>query len=104
MTEDALISMRTGGAFKTSREFEDWVSKQQNPIESRRKLRTVTLPNDGPEGFPFLDISDMPRFMESRKSLFGGLEGSVTGAGLLLAEIVLLFFLGFVAFARSDVR
>jgi len=104
MTEDALISKRTGGAFKTSREFEDWVFKQKDPLESRRNLRTLTLPNDGPQGFPFLDISDMPRFMEPRKSLFGGLEGSMAGAGLLLAEIVLLFFLGFVAFARADVR
>lgn len=103
-TEDALISGRTGGEFKTEKALDEWASKQKDQMARWRKLGTVPLPGDSPQAFPFLDVSDMPRFTEPPRSLFKGLEGSVAGAGLLLAEIVLLFFLGFVAFARADVR
>ena len=103
-TEDALVSGRTGGEFKTEKALDDWASKQTDRMARWRKLGTVPLPSDGPQAFPFLDVSDMPRFTEPPRSLFKGLEGSVAGAGLLLTEIVLLFFLGFVAFARADVR
>lgn len=103
-TEDAFIFGRTGGEFKTEKALDEWASKQKDPMARWRKLGTVPLPDDSPQKFPFLDISDMPRFVEPPEALFSGLEGSVAGAGMLLGAIVLLFFLGFVAFARADVR
>ncbi len=103
-SEDELIAARTGGEFKTAAEFEAWASKQTDIRTRWLKLGTVKLAGDGPTDFPFLDVSDMPRLTASRGSLFSGLESSALGLGLLLAEGVLLFYLGFVAFIRYDVR
>jgi len=103
-TEDELIERRTAGEFKTAREFEDWASKQTDARTRWLKLSTVDLPGDGPNDFPFLDVSDMPRFEVRPGSLFGGLGPSAFGLGLLLAAAVLLFYLGFIAFIRYDVR
>ena len=46
----------------------------------------------------------MPRFEVRAAALFSGLESSVLWVGFLLIEAVLLFYLGYVAFIRYDVR
>jgi hypothetical protein len=104
MAEDELIERRTGGEFTNARDFDAWASKQKDPMARWRKLDTVDLPGDSPEDFPFLDVSDMPRFEDPPKTLLAGLESSIPRAGALLVEAVLLFYLGFVAFIRFDVR
>ena len=103
-TEDELVEGRTGGEFKTGAAFEAWRSQQKDQWAAWQKLSKVKLRGDGPEDFPYLDISDMPRFPDRPLRLFSGLEGSILGAGLLLAEIVFVFCLGYVAFLRFDVR
>ena len=67
-------------------------------------LNKVKLPGDSPEGFPFLDPPRMPRFPDRPGTLLTGLGPSAVGAGFLLVEAVFLFYLGFVAFIRFDVR
>ncbi len=104
MTEDELVEKRTGGEFTSAAAFDEWASLQADFRVRGRKLNTVKVPGDGPQDFSFLDVSDMPRFADPPKTLFAGLEGSVTRAGLLAVEAVLLFYLGFVAFIRYDVR
>jgi ABC-type transport system involved in multi-copper enzyme maturation permease subunit len=104
MTEDELIERRTGGEFTNARDFDAWASEQKDPMVRWRKLGAVALPGDSPEDFPFLDVSDMPRFEDPPKTLLAGLENSIPRAGALLVETVLLFYLGFVAFIRFDVR
>jgi hypothetical protein len=46
----------------------------------------------------------MPRFPDRPGTLLAGLGSSAVGAGLLLVEAVLLFYLGYIAFIRYDVR
>jgi ABC-type transport system involved in multi-copper enzyme maturation permease subunit len=103
-TEDALVEKRTGGEFKTAKEYDAWASQQKDFRLRWEKLSTVDIKGDSPQDFPFLDVSDMPRFEVRAGSLFSGLEASVLWVGFMLIEAVLLFYLGYVAFIRYDVR
>jgi hypothetical protein len=103
-TEDELIEERTGGEFKTAKEYDAWASQQKDFRLRWEKLSTVDIKGDSPEDFPFLDVSDMPRFESRTGALFSGLEASVLWVGLMLIEAVFLFALGYIAFIRYDVR
>lgn len=103
-TEDELTRERTGGEFKTEAEFRAWAAKQTDAWSRWTKLSTVKLHGDSPQDFPFLDISDMPRYQDQPEGLLAGLEPSVSEAGGLLIAAVFLFALGYVAFIRFDVR
>jgi len=103
-TEDQLVELRTGGEFKTARELSQWASKQANPMVYWRKLSEVKVQGDGPQDFPYLDISDMPRFPDQPLRLFAGLSSSILNIGVLLVEAVILFYLAFIGFIRFDVR
>jgi ABC-type transport system involved in multi-copper enzyme maturation permease subunit len=103
-SEDALIEKRTGGEFKTAQAFWTWAKQQKDQWAAFQKLGKVKIQGDGPQDFPYLNISDMPKFPDQPLRLFSGLEASVLAAGLLLIEIVLLFYLGYVAFIQYDVR
>ncbi len=102
--EDELVALRTGGEFKTARELEDWASKQTDARARWIKVSQVKVAGDRPDDFPFLDVSDMPRFEVRAAALLSGLESSVPWVGFLMIEAVLLFYLGYVAFIRYDVR
>ncbi len=104
LTEDQLIEKRTGGEFKTAREFDAWASRQKDLMARWGKLSKVKVIGDSPEDFPFLDVPDMPRFESRTGGVFSGLNASVVIGGLLIVEAVFLFYLGFVAFIRYDVR
>lgn len=105
LSEDALIEKRTGGRFKTAAEFDAWEAEERKAGRAWwEEISQSRLHGDSPEDFPFLDISDMPLFAVRKAGLFPGLESSAVGVGLLLAEAVLLFYAGFVAFIRYDVR
>lgn len=103
-TEDELVRGRTGGEFKSVAELEAWASKQADARVRWDKLFKVRLPGDGPKDFPYLDISDMPRFQGQPDRLLAGLEPSTPRAGALLVAAVFLFAIGYVAFIRFDVR
>ncbi len=103
-TEDQLTELRTGGEFKTEKDYEAWAAQQKDFRVRWGKLSTVKVKGDSPEDFPFLDISDMPRFEDQPGTLLYGLESSVLKAGFLLVAAVFLFALGYVAFIRYDVR
>jgi ABC-type transport system involved in multi-copper enzyme maturation permease subunit len=103
-TEDQLVEKRTGGEFKTEKEYEAWASQQKDSWLRWAKLSTVKVFGDTPQDFPFLDISDMPRYEDQAGTLLAGLDASVPRAGLLLVAAVFLFALGYVAFIRYDVR
>jgi ABC-type transport system involved in multi-copper enzyme maturation permease subunit len=102
--EDELVEKRTGGEFKTSQAFSAWREQQKDQWAAFQKLFKVKLPGDGPQDFPFLDISDMPRFPDQPAALLSGLEASIMNVGLLVMEAILLFYLGYLAFIRYDVR
>ena len=103
-TEDQLIEARTGGEFKNAAELDAWASKQANALARWDKLGKIHVPGDGPGDFPYLELSDMPRFEVRAGSLVAGLEPSVLWTGAMLVEAVFLFALGYVAFIRYDVR
>jgi ABC-type transport system involved in multi-copper enzyme maturation permease subunit len=103
-TEDQLTEARTGGEFKTVGEYDAWASKQKDFQVRWAKLSAVKVFGDSPADYPFLDISDMPRFEDQPGTLLSGLESSALRAGILLVAAVFLFALGYVAFIRYDVR
>jgi ABC-type transport system involved in multi-copper enzyme maturation permease subunit len=103
-TDDQLTAERTGGEFKTAGEYDAWASKQKDFQIRWAKLSTVKVFGDSPTDYPFLDISDMPRFEDQPGTLLSGLESSALKAGILLVAAVFLFALGYVAFIRYDVR
>jgi len=101
---DRLVEARTGGRFKTLREYDAWAEKQTDWGVRWEVLRKVKIPGDQPEDFPFLDISDMPRSAKRPVSLTEGLQASLLQVGLLAVLGVFLFYLGYIAFIRFDVR
>lgn len=103
-TADELVNLRSGGRFKTLAEYDAWASGEKDFRARFEVLRKVEVPGEKPDDFPYLDISDMPRFPARPRSLRMGLAGSVVGVGILLVESVFLFYLGFIAFLRYDVR
>jgi ABC-type transport system involved in multi-copper enzyme maturation permease subunit len=104
LTGDQLMEKRTGGQFKTAREYDDWAGKQKDFRARWQILQKVKLRYDNPDDFSYLDISDMPKFPDRADSLFSGLAGIIPRIGLLLIEIILLFYLGYIAFIHYDVR
>jgi hypothetical protein len=104
LTEDQLVEKRTGGEFKTAQAFDAWAAKQKDARAPWLKLSKNKIPGDQPTDYPYLDISDMPGFQARPESLFSGLEGSILNIVLLLIESIFLFYIGYVAFIRYDVR
>jgi ABC-type transport system involved in multi-copper enzyme maturation permease subunit len=51
-TEDQLVEIRTGGEFKTVREYDDWSAKQKDRLAAWRKLNKVAVHGDQPDDFP----------------------------------------------------
>ncbi len=103
-TEDELVAARTGGEFKTAQAFDAWASQQPDFQVRWQKLSQVKLPSDGPDAYPFLDISDMPRYQGTTESFVSGLESAAAGVVLLIVEAFVLFYLAFISFLRYDVR
>jgi hypothetical protein len=101
---DALVTARTGGKFKSVKEYDDWASNQKDFRARWAVLGTVKLPNDRPDGFPYLTVDDMPRFTGRAVTVFGALEGSILLLGLILFESLILFALAYIAFIKYDVR
>jgi ABC-type transport system involved in multi-copper enzyme maturation permease subunit len=104
LTEDQLIEKRTGGEFKTVKALDAWAAQQKDARAPWLKLSKNKIPGDEPSDYPYLEVTDMPGFREPPKSLFLGLESSILNIALLLIEGILLFYTGFVAFLRYDVR
>jgi ABC-type transport system involved in multi-copper enzyme maturation permease subunit len=103
-TEDQMVEARTGGEFKNVAELDAWASKQSDAMARWQKLSKVHVPGDLPDDFPYLELSDMPRYEARARSLVTGPETSILWVGIMLVEAVFLFALGYVAFIRYDVR
>jgi len=103
-TADELIELRSGGRFRTVAQYESWVAEQKDFRAQFEVLRKAEIPGDKPDDFPFIGLSDLPWPPPRPASLRLGLEGSVAGIGLLLVEAIFLFYLGYIAFLRYDVR
>lgn len=104
LTDDEIIERKTGGEFKTAKAFWAWATQNKDARAYSQKLNQGKIPGGQPDDYPFLDISDMPRFPERTKAFLSGLADSVADIGLLLVESVFLFYLSFVAFIKYDVR
>ena len=104
LTEDQLVEKRTGGEFKTAQAFGAWAAQQKDARARWLKLSKNKIPGDGPTDYLYLDIADMPGFRAQPESLFSGLESTILNIALLLIESILLFYIGYVAFIRYDVR
>jgi hypothetical protein len=104
MTPDEIIEKRSGGEFKTVKELDEWSRRQKDQMSFFEKISKVDIPGTKPDDYPYLDVSDMPIFKGQPMRLFTGLESSVGSLGLMVVECIFLFYLGFVAFIRYDVR
>ena len=104
MTADAMVEMMSAGRFKTLAAYDAWADKQADFSQRWSVLRAGVLKGGKPDDFPFLTISDMPRYTERAEGVAGSLKGSLVRLGLLFAEGLILFALAYVAFIRYDVR
>jgi ABC-type transport system involved in multi-copper enzyme maturation permease subunit len=104
LTIDAIVAKRTGGEFKTLQAYSAWAVQQKNLFERYRKLTKVKVPGEQPDDYPHLNVNDMPVYPGSRVSLLVELELNIFPLSLLIVEGIFLFYLGYVAFIRYDVR
>lgn len=104
LTEDAIVEKRSGGEFKTMKDLEDWSRLQKDGMALFEKISKADIPGTKPSDYPYLDISDMPAFTGQPMRLFAALETLALKIGLMAVECIFLFYLGFVAFIRYDVR
>jgi ABC-type transport system involved in multi-copper enzyme maturation permease subunit len=104
LTADQIVALRSGGRFRTLAQYESWQAQQKDFGAQWEVLNKIEIAGGKPDDYPFLDPSEVPRPPRRPASLRPGLEGSVAGIGLLLIEAVFLFYLGYVAFLRYDVR
>jgi hypothetical protein len=103
-TADELAALRSGGKFKNLRAWGDWALRQKDFMAPFNVLNVVKIPGEEPDDYPYMDVSDMPRFLARPHSLLSGLAESAQEIGLLLIEAIFLFYLSYVAFLRYDVR
>jgi ABC-type transport system involved in multi-copper enzyme maturation permease subunit len=103
-TADGLVEAMTGGRFGTMAAYEAWTLTQKDFRARWMPLRIVHVPGNEPEDYPYLTVTDMPRFPARPVPVLGSLEGSAARLGLLFFEGLLLFVLAFIAFIRYDVR
>ncbi|UCG59432.1 MAG: ABC transporter permease subunit [Phycisphaerales bacterium] len=96
-TPDEIVRIRTGGEYKTLREY--WASGS-----GFAGLRKVEIPESDPGSYPFLDVSDVPRFQWQSADLMADVGSVITKIGILVLAGVSLFCLSFVSFIRCDVR
>jgi ABC-type transport system involved in multi-copper enzyme maturation permease subunit len=103
-TADAIVDKRTGGEFKTLKAYAAWAVQQKDSFERYQKLQKVKVPGDQPGDYPYLNINDMPAYAASPISLLVVFESNIIRLSLLVIEGIFLFYLGYIAFIRYDVR
>jgi ABC-type transport system involved in multi-copper enzyme maturation permease subunit len=96
-TADEIVRIRTGGQFKTLEEY----GASGGGFEP---LRKVEIPESNPGSFPFLDLSDVPRFRWQTSNLIADMSGVIRKVGILVITGIFVFCLSFVSFVRCDVR
>jgi ABC-type transport system involved in multi-copper enzyme maturation permease subunit len=96
-TADEIVRIRTGGEFNTMRE---WATSGGGFAA----LRKVEIPESDPGSYPFLDVSDVPRFQWRPGSLMADVGSVITKISILVLAGVFLFGLSFASFIRCDVR
>jgi hypothetical protein len=103
-TADAIVEKRTGGEFKTLKAYAAWAAQQKDVFERYQKLQKVKVSGDQPGDYPYLNVNDMPAYARSPRSLLVVFESNIMRLGLLVVEGIFLFYLGYIAFIRYDVR
>jgi ABC-type transport system involved in multi-copper enzyme maturation permease subunit len=103
-TADAIVEKRTGGEFKTLKAYADWAVRQKDSFERYQKLQKVRVRGDQPSDYPYLNVNDMPAYAGNPISLLVVFESNIMRLGLLIIEGIFLFYLGYIAFIRYDVR
>lgn len=96
-TADEIVRIRTGGEFKTLQEF----GASGGGFTA---LRKVEIPESNPGSYPFLDVSDVPRFRWQTSNLIADMAGVIRKVGILILVGVFIFCLSFVSFIRCDLR
>lgn len=96
-TADEIVRIRTGGDFKTLQEY-------GASGGGFKPLRKVDIPESNPGSYPFLDVSDVPRFRWHTSNLIADMTGVIGKVGILILAGVLIFCLSFVSFIKCDVR
>jgi ABC-type transport system involved in multi-copper enzyme maturation permease subunit len=94
---DEIVRIRTGGEFETLQAF-------GASGGGFKALRKVEIPESNPGSYPFLDVSDVPKFRWQTSHLIADMTGIIRQLGILVLDGVFLFCLSFISFIKCDVR
>ncbi|MCE5251679.1 ABC transporter permease subunit [bacterium] len=101
MTADEIVRIRTGGEFKTLREYGEWAQLHNGDF---KPLRKVDIPGTDLWKYEPLDLSGVPQFRWESSTFAYDVNNSLIRLALLLLGDVILFYLAFISFIRYDVR
>jgi len=109
MTADEIVRIRSGGKFKTLREYEEWVINNEGAKGASWRylfalLDKVDIPETDPNAYSYLDLSDVPMFQIQSGDILNDLKESLFKISALVFSSILLFFLSFISFIKYDVR
>jgi ABC-type transport system involved in multi-copper enzyme maturation permease subunit len=96
-TADEIVRIRTGGKFDTLQEY-------RASSGGFKALRKAEIPESNPRSFPYLDLSDVPKFRWQTSNLIADVSGVIEKVSILALAGVFIFCLSFVSFIRCDVR
>lgn len=101
ITADEIVRIRTGGEFQSLKEYSKWAKTHNGSFVP---LRKVDIPGTRPDEYPYLDVSDVPRFQWKSKNVLSEIETAIFKISMLIIIIIVLFYLSFISFIRYDVR
>lgn len=101
MTADEIINIRTGGECKNLEELGEWQDAHGGSWEI---LHKVDIPGTSYDEYPYIELSDVPRFYWQEPKIITDLKTSLGKLAALIIVSTVLFYLSFLSFTKYDVR
>jgi ABC-type transport system involved in multi-copper enzyme maturation permease subunit len=101
MDADEIVRIRTGGQFKTLKEYGEYNATHNVGFSL---LRKVDIPGTSHNEYPFLELAEMPRIQLQSPDMLTDLREALSKLAALIIVSIVLFYLSFLSFIKYDVR